>query len=65
MNKKHLAGEKRMSAVDWKEIYKRLETTGRALERGWEPSPEEKKRILKARAKELAGKRQKKIPAVP
>ncbi len=57
MNKKHLAGEKRTSAVDWKEIYKRLETTGRALERGWEPSPEEKKRILKTRAKELAGEK--------
>ena len=55
MNKKHLAGEKRIAAIDWKEIYRRIETAGRALEQGWEPSPEEKKRILKARAKELAG----------
>lgn len=52
--KQHLQGEKTVEAIDWRAIYNRLEAAGRTLERGWEPAPGEKKKILKARAKELA-----------
>lgn len=53
MNKKRPA-EKHGTPVDWGDIYNRLEAAGRAIERGWEPAQEDKKKILKARAKELA-----------
>lgn len=41
-------------SIDWKEIHRHLEESQLTIERGWAPSPEEKKRILKMRAKELA-----------
>jgi purine-binding chemotaxis protein CheW len=40
--------------IDWSEIHRRLEPVNTAIERGWSPSLEEGKRILKARAKALA-----------
>lgn len=41
-------------AADWTEIYGRLATARAAVEQKWTPSPEEKKRTLKARAQALA-----------
>ena len=38
----------------WEEIRRRMEEAGKALERGFEPSPEEKIDILRARAEKLA-----------
>jgi len=46
--------EKRVTSINWEEIYRRLDTTREMLERGWTPLPEESKAILKARAKALA-----------
>ena len=40
--------------VDWREVERRLEAARAAAERVWAPSPEETKRILKARAEALA-----------
>lgn len=40
--------------IEWDEIYKRLETTQVAIEKNLTPTIEEKKKILKARAKNLA-----------
>ncbi len=40
--------------LDWQEIHRRLDIARAALERGLTPTPEEKKRILKARAHALA-----------
>jgi purine-binding chemotaxis protein CheW len=40
--------------IDWRSIYRRLEAINAAIERGFLPSPEERKRILKARADLLA-----------
>ena len=47
-NKKHAA------RIDWGEVHRRAETARAALERGAAPTPEAKKKILKARAKALA-----------
>ncbi len=44
----------RSSIIDWKEVHRRLDTAKEALEKGWSPSEEEKKRILKTRAEVLA-----------
>jgi purine-binding chemotaxis protein CheW len=41
-------------AIDWDDVHRRLATTQVALKRGLLPTPEEKKRILKERAKTLA-----------
>lgn len=54
MKKKQSSGERRAAAIDWREIHDRIEAAGKAVEGGWEASPEEKKKVLKARAKELA-----------
>ena len=40
--------------IDWGRIHLRLEASRRALERGFAPDPDEKRRILRARAKRLA-----------
>jgi len=40
--------------IDWRAINRRLEAVSAAIERGFSPSPEERKRILKARADLLA-----------
>jgi purine-binding chemotaxis protein CheW len=40
--------------IDWRAINRRLEAINAAIERGFSPSPEERKRILKARADLLA-----------
>ncbi len=40
--------------IDWRAIYHRLETISAAIGRGFSPGPEERKRILKARADLLA-----------
>ncbi len=45
------AGER---AVDWNEVHRRMEATRAAIEGGWTPTPEAKKRILRARAQALA-----------
>lgn len=52
--KQQLQGEKTVEAIDWGVIYNRLEAARRIIERGGEPTPGEKKKILKARARELA-----------
>lgn len=41
-------------AIDWGEIHRRLDNLRMAVERGWSPTPEQKKRILEARARMLA-----------
>ena len=40
--------------IDWSKVHHRMEISRSAIERGTVPSPEEKKRVLRARAKELA-----------
>ncbi len=57
------AGEKRTTAIDWTEIHRRLETAQAAVERKMAPTPEQKQRILKARAKTLAREPQEKKTA--
>ncbi len=46
--------ERRTTAIDWSEVHRRLEIAQAAIERGWRPASEEKKRVLKARAITLA-----------
>ncbi len=46
--------KKKKKPVDWEEIHRRFEAAGRALEERSTLSPEEKKKILRKRAKELA-----------
>jgi len=46
--------EKQASTIEWSDIHHRLEIGREAIERGFEPTPKEKKRILKDRAKSLA-----------
>ena len=46
--------EKQTSTIEWSDIHRRLEIGREAIERGFEPTPEEKKRILKDRAESLA-----------
>lgn len=47
-------GREPTTPVDWNVIHRRLEVAEAALERGYVPTPDEKKKILKARAKALA-----------
>lgn len=53
-DKKGSIAKKRIAAIDWNEIHRRLDAAQAALERGGMPGAEEKKTILKARAKALA-----------
>ena len=46
--------EKRKTAIDWTEVNRHMETAQAAIERGWEKGIDEKKKILRARAKALA-----------
>ena len=46
--------EKQTTPIEWSDIHRRLEIGREAIERGFEPTPGEKKRILKDRAKSLA-----------
>lgn len=51
---KAISSEKREKHIAWEEIYRRLESVREALELGWVPPAEEKKAILRARARVLA-----------
>jgi purine-binding chemotaxis protein CheW len=53
-HKEATPNKKRAAGIDWGEIHRRVETARAALARGAAPTPEAKKRILKARAKALA-----------
>ena len=53
-DKKTTSHQKQPPTIDWKEIHRRLEESQLTIERVWAPSPEEKKKILKTRAKRLA-----------
>ena len=48
------ADEKQARDDFWSEVYHRLETAAAAAEQGYAPTVQEKKKILKARARELA-----------
>jgi purine-binding chemotaxis protein CheW len=41
-------------SIDWADVRSRMEAIRLAIERGWKPDPDEKKKILKARAKNLS-----------
>jgi purine-binding chemotaxis protein CheW len=49
--------------IDWDEIHRRVDTAGKAIESGYEPSPEERKCILQKRAERLAREQEKKVGA--
>ena len=51
----------RPAAIDWQEVHQRLESAQIALERGLSLTSEERKRILKARAKVLAQEPEKEV----
>lgn len=64
MSKQEAASdEKRKTAIDWTEVHRRLKNALVAIERGWAPTLEENKKILKARAKALAGEPEEKETA--
>ena len=42
------------NSIDWAELQRKVDAARQATERGWAPSAEEKKRILRARAQALA-----------
>lgn len=42
------------SRIDWTQVHRRLEVVGKALDPSNEPPPDEKMRVLRARARELA-----------
>ena len=44
----------RKKPIEWREIHRRLDELQAAVEQGWSPQPEEKKRILEARTRKLA-----------
>lgn len=50
-------------SIDWTEVHRRLENAQAAIERGWAPTPEESKKILKERAKALTGEPEEKETA--
>jgi len=50
-----MTGDKTSRVVDWDEVRKRVEKARAAAEQGWVPGPEERKKILKTRARALAG----------
>lgn len=41
-------------SIDWAEVHRRLEAVRKALDSSRDPPPDEKKRVLRARARELA-----------
>lgn len=51
------------AGIDWDEILRRLDAAGAAIERGYAPSPEEQRRILKERADLLAQPEEKTVDA--
>jgi len=59
---KGVAKQEKTTVVDWGELRRRLETSRAVLESGWAPKPEEKRKILKARAKALARKTEEETP---
>jgi len=59
-DKKTTSQQKQPLTIDWKEILRRMEESQLTIERGWAPSPEEKKKILKTRAKALAREQEEK-----
>jgi purine-binding chemotaxis protein CheW len=52
---------KRPTAIDWQEVHQRLESAQITLERGLTLTPEERKRILKARTRVLAREAEKEV----
>jgi purine-binding chemotaxis protein CheW len=48
------AGKKKTAAIDWQEIGQRMEAARAAIEHVWTPSAKDTKRVLKARAQQLA-----------
>lgn len=46
--------KKKPATIDWREVERRMEAARIAIERVWEPTPEETKRTLKTRAQALA-----------
>lgn len=53
--------QKKAKVIDWNEVYRRIETAGKALEQGLQPTEEKKNKILRARAKMLAIEPERKI----
>jgi purine-binding chemotaxis protein CheW len=53
MKDKDMSRKKKQS-IDWDKVHKRLEAVRVTVERGWMPTPEEKKNVLRERAKALA-----------
>lgn len=49
--------------TDWAEVHRRLEAAQETLERGWAPPPEQKRKILKERARALARERKEQAAA--
>ncbi len=54
--------QEKAKVIDWEELRRQLETTQRVLASGWQPKAEEKRRILKARAKALARRTEEETP---
>lgn len=54
MNSDEPASDKKKYPIDWRRIERRMDAARIAIERIWEPAPEEVRRILKARAQALA-----------
>jgi len=52
--KKAISPQPQTTTVDWNEVHRRLEAAQATLERGWTPSAEEKKKILRERAFTIA-----------
>ncbi len=59
-DKKATAQQRQTKTIDWSEVRHRIEVTQDRLERGWAPSLDEKKRILRERTKLLAEEPKKK-----
>jgi purine-binding chemotaxis protein CheW len=53
-SKKHDVQEKRATSTDWNEVRRRLQSSRETLERQWAPGAENKKEMLRARARALA-----------
>ena len=55
-------GETNSSGINWAALYHRLEASRAALKRKLNPNDEEKRKILRARARSLATKEKEKLP---